>query len=266
VADPSEPVVFVRFREHEMFVVDVGVGDLPVVLHSGWIGTWEDWLPQVEALSRVTRVIAYDHRGTGRTAASPAHIAHEELVRDVFGVLEASDIDRCVVGGFSSGASVVVDAVTARPDVFAGALLMCPVFVDDDPGPNFVASLENDFARTIESFLDACFPEAGRRDVTSVRQWARSVLHQSPPENAVQLMYALRASKPMSAYEPLPLPTAIVMGADDPMSSPVDLPSWTELFPNATTTVIPDTGHIAAFTAADEVNRPFLDLVDRVSG
>jgi pimeloyl-ACP methyl ester carboxylesterase len=175
-----------------------------------------------------------------------------------------SGAGRCVVGGFSSGASVVVDAVSARPDVFTGALLMCPAFVDEPPGPGFVAALQNDFDSAIEGFLDLCFPEAAHRDVAGVRRWAHSVLHQSPPENAVQLLHALRAPKKMAEYEPLALPTAIVMGADDPMSSPEDLPSWTRLFPNAEATVIADAGHIVAFTAADAVNRPFLELVRRV--
>jgi pimeloyl-ACP methyl ester carboxylesterase len=258
--------MFVRVHDRNFFVVDVGVGELPVVLHSGWIGTWEDWLPQIAALSRVTRVIAYDHRGTGRTVATAAEITHDELVHDMFGILDVSGVRRCVVGGFSSGATVVVDAVTARPEVFAGSLLMCPVFADKAPSPNFVAALQNDFDSAIEAFLDVCFPEAAHRDVADVRRWARSVLHQSPPETAVQLMHALRAPKPMTEYEPLPLPTAIVMGMDDPMSNEAHLESWTRLLPNTTTTLIPETGHIAAFTAADAVSRPFLDLVRRLSG
>jgi aminoacrylate hydrolase len=253
--------VFVRVRDRDLFVVDVGVGELPVVLHSGWIGTWEDWLPQIQALSRLTRVIAYDHRGTGRTVATPADITHEALVQDLFDLLDVCGVRRCVIGGFSSGSSIVVDAVTARPELFAGALLMCPAFMDAAPGPGFVASIQNDFDSHIEGFLDLCFPEAAHRDVAQVRRWAHSVLHQSPPENAVQLMHALRAPKAMAEYEPLPLPTAIVMGADDPLSNEAALPSWTKLFPNAVTTVVPEVGHIAAFTAADAVSRPLLDLV-----
>jgi aminoacrylate hydrolase len=255
--------VFVRVRERDVFVVDVGAGELPVVLHSGWIGTWEDWLPQIEALSRLTRVIAYDHRGTGRTVATAADITHDELVQDLFGVLDVCGVGRCVVGGFSSGATIVVDALTARPELFAGALFMCPVFVDEAPAPSFLAALQDDFDSAIESFLDVCFPEAARRDVAVVRRWARSVLHQSTPETAVQLMLALRAPKAMTDYAPLPLPTAIVMGAEDLLSNGADLASWTRLFPNAATTLIPDTGHIVAFTAAEAVNRAFLDLVQR---
>lgn len=254
--------VFVRVRDRDVFVVDVGVGDLPVVLHSGWIGTWEDWLPQIEALSRVTRVIAYDHRGTGRTVATPDEITHDGLVRDLFDLLDVTGIHRCVVGGFSSGASVVTDAITARPDRFAGVLLMCPVF--PDPDPNFLSLLDSDLDGTIELFLDLCFPEAAHRDVSSTRRWAHSVLHQSSAENAVQLMLALQAAHAMDQYAPVALPTAIVMGSDDPMSNENHLGAWTRLFPDARVTTIPRAGHIVAFTAPDAVNRAFLDLVNGI--
>jgi pimeloyl-ACP methyl ester carboxylesterase len=208
-------------------------------------------------------VIGYDHRGTGRTVATPDEITHDDLVHDLFALLDRAGIRRCVLGGFSSGASVVVDAVTAEPDRFAGLLLMCPVFLE--PGSEVTPLPEAEFDSTIESFLDLCFPEAAHRDVSSVRRWAHSVLHQSSAENATQLMLALQGSQPMADYRPLTHPAAIVIGADDPMSNESDLEGWTRLFPGARVPAIPEAGHIVAFTAADEVNRALLDLVESVS-
>lgn len=256
--------MFLTVGGRDMFVVDVGRGEVPVVLHSGWIGTWEDWLPQVEAISRLTRVIAYDHRGTGRTAAAPEQITHGALVQDLFDLLDVVGVRRCLLGGFSSGSTVVLDAVTQRPEMFAGLLLMCPVV--PEPHPDFLALLGTDFDRAIEVFLDRCLPEAAHRDVGSVRRWAHSVLHQSSAEQAVQLMHALQPAQPLGQYPPRTLAAAIVMGADDPMSNRTHLDAWRAVFPKASTTLIPGTGHIAAFTASSGVNAPFLELVRRVIG
>ncbi len=251
--------MFLEIDGRQVFAVDAGRGEVPVVLHSGWIGTWEDWLPQVEALSRVTRVVAYDHRGAGRSPCAPEAITLDALVADLVGVLDAAGIDRCVVGGFSSGSSVVLEALNRVPARFLGCILMCPV--DPDPDPRFMALLARDFDAAMHAFLDLCLPEAAERDVASVRRWAWDVLHQSGPDEAARLMEVLRAPPDRATRRPSTVPGAIVVGAADPMSDASTLPRWQALLPQAPATVVPDAGHLAAFTAAHAVNAPMLELV-----
>ncbi len=251
--------MFLEIDGRQVFAVDAGRGEVPVVLHSGWIGTWEDWLPQVEALSRVTRVVAYDHRGAGRSPCAPEAITLDARVADLLGVLDAAGIERCVVGGFSSGSSVVLEALNRESARFLGCILMCPV--NPDPNPGFMALLEQDFDAAMHAFLDLCLPEAAERDVASVRRWGWDVLHQSGPEQAVRLMEVLRAPADRATRQPSTVPGVIVVGQADPMSDASALPGWQALLPQATATVVPGAGHLAAFTAAAAVSAPMLELV-----
>lgn len=90
--------MFMPVRDRLFFVPSFGAGGTPFLAHSGWIGTWEDWQPQLAAVSRSRRAIGYDHRGTGRTGGPAADFSFGALVDDVFDVMDGLGIDRCILG------------------------------------------------------------------------------------------------------------------------------------------------------------------------
>ena len=106
----DEPVSFVNkdtvYKEiagYQFFTVDLGAGSRTFFAHSGWIGTFEDWLPTLGVLSKTWRAVSYDHRGTGETSVPVEEITAEALLDDIFRVMDALAVERCVLGGFSSG-------------------------------------------------------------------------------------------------------------------------------------------------------------------
>jgi pimeloyl-ACP methyl ester carboxylesterase len=253
--------VFERVNGRNPFVVDAGSGDPPLVLHSGWIGTWEDWLPQLEAVSRRRRVIAFDHRGTGRSAAAVEDISFDALVDDVFALLDALDISTCVLGGFSSGTAIVHQAILRDPQRFQGLVLMCPNAAEGRPDQQFVNLLRTDFDAAISGFLDGCLPEALTRDVGDVRRWASDVLHQSQPEQAVRLMEIMRPQAPLTAL-PAELPGLVIIGSQDLFSPPSSADRWKAILPQALVHIVEGAGHIVAFTGAASVNNALIDFLE----
>lgn len=247
------PCVFVSIKGRPVFVVDVGAGDQVVVLHSGWIGTWEDWAPQVAALSRFRRVIAFDHRGAGRTPGLASELCMDRLVDDLLELIETFGLDRCVLGGFSTGSQVVQHALSRAPDRFSAVILMCPSG-DAAPDPAFLDLLTSDFGAAVDQFVQACLPEAIREDVAPVRKWARDVLHQSEPANAVRLLQTMMSPSPALAGMQLPdIPALILQGDSDPFS-PVEYGhALAERFPSASgQRVIHGSGHLLAMTRPAE--------------
>ena len=168
-----------------LWTVAFGPRDGPaLVAVGGWIGSWELWAGTFGELSERWRVVSFDHRGTGATVSSPASISHERLVDDIFVVLDAYGIDRCVLAGESAGAGVVISAAARHPERVAG-LVLVDGFIpteprrDDDPFP---LSLRSDFVGTIDRFVDACLPDP---DADALRHWGRLMLKRSTPEHAV---------------------------------------------------------------------------------
>lgn len=252
--------VFISVGGRQTFVMDVGSGGEAVVLHSGWIGTWEDWAPQLAALSRQRRVVAFDHRGAGRTCGAPDEVSIERLVDDLFDVLDALAVDRCVLGGFSTGSQVVQHALHRSPQRFSALLLMCPSG-DAAPDPAFLALLEADFDAAIRQFLTACLPEAAEQNVEPVRKWAHDVLHQSDSASAVHLLRAMMSPSPAIAGVRLPdVPVLVLQGDADPFS-PVEYGRLlAERFPSAGRHhVLHGAGHLLAMTRPQET----LDAMER---
>jgi pimeloyl-ACP methyl ester carboxylesterase len=249
--------MFIGMGGRQVFMVDLGAGGLPFVAHSGWIGTWEDWEPQLAALSRTRRAIGFDHRGAGRTGGEPEHVTFSALVDDLVALLDGLGITRCALGGFSNGNRVVQEAVARQPDRYAGLVLMCP---SERPEANegFIGLLQADYNAGIEAFLDRCLPEP---DSGHVRRWARDVLHQSSAEQAVALLRAL--SGPSVATErpgALTLPTLVVQGDADPLSPVAYGEVLVAAIAGAKHVVVPG-GHLIAQTRPDATSAPMADFL-----
>lgn len=79
-------------------------GGDPLVLLNGALDTIEsDWGKHLPAFAARYHVLAYDHRGHGRTSASPEPFSYDLLIGDLEALLDALGIARAHFCGFSDG-------------------------------------------------------------------------------------------------------------------------------------------------------------------
>lgn len=102
---------------------EVGRGD-PVVLVHGLADDHRAWRRVVAPLMLTRRVILYDLRGHGETAPGDADGTLTQLAADLTGLLEALDLPRAVVAGFSLGGTIAMRAALDRPDRVAALALV----------------------------------------------------------------------------------------------------------------------------------------------
>lgn len=104
-----------------------GPQDAPVtvVLSHGWTCSTRSWHHQFEGLPRVlgesaVRVVAYDHRGHGKSEAAPAGSTRiEQLAEDLVAVLDAVVPSGPVVyAGHSMGGMTLMALADQRPELF----------------------------------------------------------------------------------------------------------------------------------------------------
>ncbi len=99
-----------------------GEGDplLLVMGTSGAIGLWGELVPR---LSERHRVIAFDNRGLGGSERGEGAISVAAMAEDASALLEALDVPRANVLGWSLGSAVAQELALAHPEQVASALM-----------------------------------------------------------------------------------------------------------------------------------------------
>ncbi len=91
-----------------------------VFLHAG-VSDSRLWAHQFDTFGTRHRVVAFDRRGFGATAAVDEHFSS---VDDLIAVLDALTIPRAVLIGCSQGGRIALDATLAHPERVAGLVLV----------------------------------------------------------------------------------------------------------------------------------------------
>jgi aminoacrylate hydrolase len=98
-------------KSSELYYETHGSADAPpLILSSGLGGSAGYWAPNLPALAEHFRVVAYDHRGTGRSdRALPASTSVEDMASDVTLLIDALGIERAHFIGHALGGAIGIE-------------------------------------------------------------------------------------------------------------------------------------------------------------
>ncbi len=247
--------MFITLPDATLFTTSFGSKTAPALLAlSGWIGSWEDWADSFSLLSENWRVLSFDHRGSGATIAPIESITFDNLVGDVFAVLDAHGIDQCLLAAMSMGAAVAFAAALKHPQRFSGLVIVNGAYyretpLDIDP---FFRGLRQDYAQTLDRFVSACVPE---QQSDPIKRWGRQILDRASPEAAIALYQMAAAVDLRHDLHGLTLPTLILHGDADPLVSTASARWLVEALPNARLVLLHGAGHVPVMTRPLEVAR-----------
>lgn len=100
-----------------------GAGTPLILIHPPLLSS-ANFQYQLEQLSDVFQVIAFDIRGHGLSAGSRTPITYRLIAEDMKLLLDRLKIDKAFVCGYSTGGSVALEAMLSYPDRFYGAVLI----------------------------------------------------------------------------------------------------------------------------------------------
>ena len=260
----------VRSGDAEIFYQVRGHGPSLVLLHPFPVHH-EFWLPTIPALESRYRLILPDLRGHGQSevdegpALMSKHAADVARVMDVLGVGKAAFIV-CSIGGY-----IVFEFLRHfRPRVTA--LVLCntrPQCDTAEARANRLKSADAVLEQGAGLFLQGLIPKllgsttlASRPDVVD---GALRMMRQMSP-NAISLVLRGMAERPDSvpSLKAIHLPTLIVMGEEDGLSTPADGELMRQSIPGSRLQIIPKAGHYAPWERPEAVApllRQFLDFV-----
>ncbi|TAG34421.1 MAG: alpha/beta hydrolase [Cytophagia bacterium] len=107
-----------------LFVTDTGGTGIPIIYLNGQFATQKYWRKVLTELGSDFRHITYDERARGRKSSTSSDYSFETCVRDVEVVLNARNIEKAFVVGWSYGAFLAAHWASRNPDRCLGAVLV----------------------------------------------------------------------------------------------------------------------------------------------
>jgi pimeloyl-ACP methyl ester carboxylesterase len=258
--------MFLDIEGHKMWAVDIGAGPRTILAHSGWTGTFEDWIDIMGLMSPRWRAVAYDHRGAGESAFPPETISTEALVDDVFRVMDKMKIDRCVIGGFSRGTWIVLQAVLRDPSRFDGLILMNGaggVQRPDAPPTQRIGLAKfpgETYRDKLRWFMERCTPEP---DVEHVRRLGVNVLQRATPEAAQALGdIKLPETDWVGRLSELKIPTLLIHGEKDFAIDEASMRYAQSLIPNSKLVILEGSGHVPSITRPKDIHAAIVEFFE----
>jgi pimeloyl-ACP methyl ester carboxylesterase len=95
----------------------------PLILIHGGLASGAMWEPVVPELADSFRVITPDSRGHGRSTNPSGTLSYGLIADDIAALIDALELDRPVVGGWSDGGQVTLELGARHPGAAAGLLV-----------------------------------------------------------------------------------------------------------------------------------------------
>jgi 3-oxoadipate enol-lactonase len=226
-----------------------------VLLVAGQGMTVDGWWATTPVLARSFRVIAFDHRDTGRSSRSPWPYSVAQMAHDAVSVLDAAGEQRAHVYGISLGSMVAQEVALRHPDRVDALVLGASSaggYAAYKPSPT-------SFAQTFLLRAGAMGPEEaewaavpytyGEKTRRShPERIATDIAHRlsSPPE-PLSYLHQAAAVATHDTYERLnqmTAPTLVVHGEQDVFVPPANALVLAERIPGAQLRLWPDAGHM----------------------
>jgi len=198
----------------------------PVLLFSNSLGTdLSMWDRQADALSRDFRVLRYDSRGQGQSVVSPGPYSIDGLADDALVLLEELDFPRVHFCGLSMGGMIGMSLALCAPDRL-GKLILCntaPKIGTQQTWDARITSVSNGgMEAVVDSVLERWFTTDFRKTSPASIQNTRAMLLRTPVEGYVGGCAAVRDMDGRDAVTGIRVPTLIISGAHDPVTTPSD--------------------------------------------
>lgn len=254
-------------------MADVSIGEIRLNVFAGGPGApllfvhgfpldHRMWQPQLDEFVRTHRVIAPDLRGFGQSHVTHDKVTMERFADDLAALLDALGITEPVVFcGLSMGGYIAWPFVRKYRERLRGLVLCDTRALPDSPeaaeGRHKTAA--EVLAHGPEPVVKAMLPKLLSSQTTEERPELPDHLRQmmlGQPPHGIAAALAGMAERP-DARELLPeidVPTLVLVGEDDPISTPDEMQELAAAIPGARFHVIPCAGHLPPLENPEATN------------
>ncbi len=243
-----------------------GSGDALVLLH-GFPLDRTIWDEPFSALATSCRVIRIDLRGAGESGRGEGPALMETLAGDVFGLLDALDVQRAIVAGHSMGGYVALAFFRMYAERVAGLALIAS-HAAPDPVERWA---ERDAlaaaigARGMEAAIEFYLPRMfGAHPSPQLVERTRAVIARQSGAGAAAAIIGMKLRVDSEdLLEDIRVPATIVIGASDAWISVATAQRTAAAIADATVETLPGVGHLPMLEAPGETTAALQRLIER---
>ena len=243
-----------------------GPGDPLVLLHAFPLNG-RMFEPQMMVFSGDRRVVAADYPGFGRSPRTPAQPDVHYYAEGVRDLLDRLHFERVVLGGVSMGGYVAFECMRLFPERISALVL---ANTRPEPDPVEMREVRNEMALSVaregvevlvELQMERLLGPESLQDEGLVEK-VRAIILENSPDGTVAALGAMRErpdSRPLLGK--IDVPTLVVGGEEDDISSPEVMGAMAAEIPGATHLTIPSVAHLSNLEAPEQFNAALDDFL-----
>lgn len=249
----------------ELYYEVSGLDSGPALVFSNSLGTnLHMWDVQAEALADTYRIIRYDSRGHGQSAAPAGDYTMDELGGDLVALLDHLGVDRFRYCGLSKGGMVGQWIGTHIGDRIKRLILsntsshMGPAELWDD---RIRAVMSKGMEAMTEAVIDRWFTKGFQVSNPGDVDVVRTMLLTTPPQGYAGCSAAIRDMNQTETIRAINVPTLVIAGAEDPATPPDHARIIAENIPGAKLHIIENAAHLSNIEQPGEYNATIAEFL-----
>lgn len=236
-----------------------GPDDGPVLLLGGSLGTnLSMWAPQIAALSRSHRVIAFDHRGHGGSPVPPGPYTIADLGADVVALMDRLGVEQASYVGLSIGGMAGIWLGANAADRLDRLVLMC-TSAHAPPASRWhersaAVRAAGSTAVVADAVVEHWFTPAWSQAHPDAVEAHKAMIVATDPAGYCGCCEAIAVMDLRDALPRIAAPTLVIGGAADLALPPEHQRLVAAAIPGARLELVEDAAHIASAQQPDTVN------------
>jgi pimeloyl-ACP methyl ester carboxylesterase len=220
----------------------------PLILIMGYTGTMDIWSPKVlNEFAKYYQVIIFDNRGMGLTSVGNKEFTIDLFGNDTAGLLDALNIKKANVLGWSMGTEIALSLTIGRPDKVDKLVLYaadCCFKTSVQPSPDVIKSVSSEDAGDKMAALRTLFPEKWLVENQDPRKYFPKITEVALKESIARQTKAMNDWDGVCDRLPtITQPTLLITGTDDILTPPQNSLNMVQKIPGAWLVQIEGGGH-----------------------